>query len=76
VVDDIGEPILYPKDYFLELDDEHPIDWVMVVYGEGDYFCEPKEFSERGFFERFFDQDPVAVKTFRAYCKEHGIELP
>lgn len=64
VLNDVCEPILYPRYLFEIVDPSVPGDWVRVEEGEGQYFVDPPECSEPGFYERLFDGDPRARAHF------------
>lgn len=63
VLDDVGEPILYPRYLFEIVDPSVPGDWVRVDV-DGQYFVDPPECSEPGFYESLFDGDPSASAIF------------
>lgn len=62
VIDDGGEPILYPKALFEVLDPTLPPGWQFCEYADGEYYLEPVRTGRPGFFEDFFcsDGDRVA----------------
>lgn len=76
VVDEEGEPILYPKSYFHPLEIPPIEGWLFHYYEGGDYNYYPPEFAGRCLFERFFDRDPDAIRVFREFCTANGIDLP
>ncbi len=68
VMDDAGEPILFPKELFSVVDGTIPSGWVRVEYDDGEYHIDPLETSGVGFYEDYFDRDERAVAAFnRAY---------
>jgi hypothetical protein len=69
VIDESGEPALYPKTFFLDCDFAPPTDWLTHDYGGGQYTISPPEFSSAGFFEDYDDQVPAAVETYRDYVR-------
>lgn len=74
VVNDSLEPVLYPKTIFDVLDDSIPTDWVRTDFEDGEYFIDPPQFSEIGFFEDYFDGIESALSTYNSYLKNNGIE--
>ena len=66
VINDAGEPILYPRSCFEFSEGEIPIDWVREEFPDGEFHIEPAETASIGFYERFFDGDQDAVDAFEA----------
>ena len=73
IINDLNEPILYPKDIFLEVELAMPVHWVRRDYEDGEYYIDPPEFSSPGFFEDFFDVSPEAIKVFNRHLKLNGM---
>ena len=73
IVNDDGEPILYPKFLFRIIDRNYPDEWIEESYGEGEYTIQPPEFANNYFYEDYFDGDSKAIKIFKQYCKIHSI---
>lgn len=71
VIDDTGEPILYPKALFEVLDPTISPGWQFSEYEHGEYFLDPARTSQPGFYEKLFcsDGDRVAqaenIQTLR-----------
>jgi hypothetical protein len=78
VVSDAGEPILYPKYLFDVESIWEPSDWVREEYGDGGYNVGPPECMARGFYERWFDRDPMARATFERVRQriEASVRMP
>jgi len=57
VVDDKGEPILYPKVLFAVLDARVPPDWQFTEDGDGGFYLDPIRTARPGFYEDFFNSD-------------------
>jgi hypothetical protein len=57
VVDDGGEPILYPKELFEVIDSSLPSGWQFEEYSDGGYQLEPTKTAAPGFYEDFFGSD-------------------
>lgn len=69
IVDESGDPVLYPKSYFSELEATIPAGWVFHHYCEEQYTCYPKEFSARGFFEGYHDRHQKEMDIFNHYMR-------
>lgn len=72
IVDNKGEPILFPKDGFKIVDDAIPEDWIWKRFGEDEYYADPPELSRPGFYEDYFDGKTEAVKQLRDYLRKTG----
>jgi hypothetical protein len=57
VVDDRGEPILYPKDLFMVMDTSIPPGWEFREGEDGEYRVGPIRLARPGFYEDFFGSD-------------------
>src|SRR5947209_3590867 len=73
IVDNKGEPILFPKKGFRILEDAIPEGWVWNRYGDDEYYADPPELAKPGFYEDFFDGKPEAVEQFREYLRKAGL---
>jgi hypothetical protein len=69
IVNEDQEPILYPKSWFEQID-IYPKDWIKTEYSDGQFFIYPLGFSERCFFAKWFDKDPIALRIFDEYLKK------
>ena len=67
IIDESGEPALYPKSFFLDADFDLPKNWVFRDFGDGGFACSPPELSQRGFYEDYADGNPVAIAAFKSY---------
>ena len=74
ILNDGGDPALYPRRAFDVLDESIPDNWVWMRGDEGESYADPPEMSERGFYERYFDGDEDAIFQFNEYLKDHGID--
>jgi hypothetical protein len=54
VIDDDGEPIIYPKSLFDVRDTSIPAGWEFYEPEEGDYYLEPTRTAARGLYEDYF----------------------
>ena len=72
IVDEKGDPPLYPCCYFLEEDILPPADWIQEDFGEGriDYY--PSELSGRYFFDHHSDDKPEEVRLYNEYLRKIG----
>jgi hypothetical protein len=72
VIDDHGEPILYPKALFEVLDTTLPSNWQFCEYADGGYHLEPISTGRAGFYEDFFcsDGDRSAQADARRILRE------
>lgn len=73
IVDNKGEPILFPKEGFKILDDTIPADWVWKRYSEDEYYADPPALSRPGFYEDYFDGKAEAKKQFRDFLRKTGL---
>ncbi|ASF45346.1 ankyrin repeat domain-containing protein [Methylovulum psychrotolerans] len=73
VINDDGEPILYPKALFEVVDPSVPEEWVTITFDDGEYFIGPAEFNKTGFYEDYFDGVADAVDKFESFRKEFGL---
>lgn len=64
LLNDCGQPYLYPHQLFDVVDPYEPEDWVTEVGEDGERYAYPPPLNACGFFEDFFDAKPEAVATF------------
>jgi hypothetical protein len=70
VINDAGEPVLFPKRIFEVLDRSVPGGWQLDDDGDT-YYLEPIATSRPGFYEAWFDPvDPMAHETSRRVLRE------
>lgn len=67
IVNEIGEPILYPKNLFEVIDPLIPESWIREEYGPDEYYINPPELSKSGFYEDLFNNDSEAMRIFEKY---------
>lgn len=67
VINDSEEPVLYKKDVFDVIDPHVPEHWIRRDYSDGEFYLNPPEFSEVGFFEDYFDGDQDALNKYNRY---------
>ncbi len=64
ILNDAGQPYLYPPGLFKVLDAREPGDWATDFGEEGERYAYPAPLNNPGFFEDFFDHKPKAVRMF------------
>jgi hypothetical protein len=67
IINDEGQPYLYPPDIFTVVDPTEPDDWITAYGEDGERYAYPPELHHVGFFEDYFDDDPEAIAIFRQY---------
>jgi hypothetical protein len=67
LIDDGGEPILYPKELFEVLDPSLPAGWKFREFEEGEYNLDPVRVAAPGFYEDFFGSDGDKVAEANAH---------
>lgn len=73
IINDLLEPVLYSKELF-EIDEPTiPSDWVEQTFDDGEYYIDPPEFSEAGFYENYFDGQSQAAKIYERYLILNGL---
>jgi len=73
IIDDKGEPILFPKTLFSVIDDRIPDDWIWDRYADDEFYANPPELHEPGFFEDYFDHKRAAIQRFDDFLCKHGM---
>lgn len=63
ILNDHGQPYLYPSDQFDVLDARQPRDWIREI-GDGEHYAYPPQLNRVGFFEDFFDDNEETIATF------------
>ena len=64
LLNDRGQPYLYPHQLFDTVDPHEAEDWVTEVGEDGERYAYPPALNACGFFEDFFDSKREAVATF------------
>lgn len=64
LLNDWGEPCLYPPELFRVVDASEPEQWVSETGADGERYAYPPALNKPGFFEDFFDRKPEAMQTF------------
>ncbi|MCS7466798.1 hypothetical protein NZK35_09100 [Stieleria sp. ICT_E10.1] len=67
IIDESGDPVLYPKNYFLDEDVSPPEEWVFRDYGDGEYVYLVPALSARGFYEDYADGVQEVVEIFQDF---------
>jgi hypothetical protein len=73
VVDDKGEPILFPRKGFRVVDDAIPQDWIWDRQSDDEYYGGPERLQTPGFYEDYFDGKREAIEQFTQYLQRNGI---
>jgi hypothetical protein len=66
IIDDLGEPILYPKELFEVVDPSLPPGWQFLERPHGEYHLGPTKTLVRGLYEDFFGSDGNRVAQAQA----------
>ncbi|ETX02474.1 MAG: hypothetical protein ETSY2_35515 [Candidatus Entotheonella gemina] len=64
LLNDRGQPYLYPSQLFEIVDPSEPEDWITEFGEDGERYAYPPRLYACGFFEDFFDAKKEAVVTF------------
>ncbi len=64
LLNDQGEPYLYPAQLFEVTDPREPEDWITEFGEDGERYAYPPTLNTCGFFEDFFDGKKNAVAAF------------
>jgi len=64
ILNNQGQPYLYPSRLFEIIDSREPEDWVTEYGDDGERYAYPPSLNVSGFFEDFFDTKEEAVTTF------------
>ncbi len=70
IINDRGEPILYPPEAFDVTETRAPEDWIWDWYSADEYYANPAVFNARGFYERYFDGNQDAKDVFLNYVRQ------
>ncbi len=73
LLDDNGEPILFPRPLFAVVEDSIPEDWIWDHYDVDAYRADPPGLNVPGFYERYFDHKQEAIDEFQAYLRSVGL---
>jgi len=73
VIDEAGEPILYPNYLFDIVDSAIPESWVRREYGPDECYINPPELSRPGFYEDYFDGKAEAKEIFEKFLSSQGL---
>lgn len=70
IVNDDGEPILYPPEAFTAVDPTEPGEWVTQYGDEGERYSYPAQLATPGLFENVFDGQQEACQVLRRYLQQ------
>lgn len=66
LIDDLGAPVLIDAAACEVVDKARPGDWVTTIE-DGDEYAYPPEFSTPGFWERYHEHEPEALRVYSRY---------
>lgn len=69
IMNDVGQPYLYPHRLFRVVEASHNPDWKHTVGTEGEAYAYPRPLAAPGFFEDYFDGIPAAVEALHTYLR-------
>lgn len=70
IINEISEPILYPKGLFDIVDQNIPKEWVYDKYSDDEYYIDPPELSAKGFYEDYFDGKVESIEIFKKFLSQ------
>ena len=70
VLEDAGQPSVWPLDAFEIVSGRLPSNWHLSVTEAGDMVLGPASFLAQGFWSRYFDGDPSAQIEYERELKE------
>lgn len=73
VIDDNDQPFLFRKTLFEIVDPCVPDDWITETFGDDEYYVDPPECAEKGFYQDYFDGIEAAVEKFEAFRKRSAL---
>lgn len=73
IINDEGQPYLYPPTLFSIVDENEPTDWVTEYGEDGERYAYPPELGQVGFFEDYFDGDAKTIVVFRQYLARQRV---
>lgn len=70
ILNDQGEPCLYPPKIFRVINRARPKHWV-TTREDGAEYAYARTLNRPGFFEDYFDHKPAARRAFHRYLNRH-----
>ncbi|MBI9016446.1 MAG: hypothetical protein JEZ07_04205 [Phycisphaerae bacterium] len=70
IVNDNGNPVLYPSFLFDIIDDKIPDDWIVSIEEDGKMYCDPPCLSGRDFYVDWFNGVLEARSIFDEFYRE------
>ena|SRR5438552_11279295 len=64
IADDNFTPALFPGDLFQVSSVAIPRNWIVIRDDKGTFRFSPKPWLEPGFWDKFFDRDPISIEVF------------
>jgi hypothetical protein len=74
IINELSEPVLYPKGLFDIIDSYIPNEWVQNWYSDNEYYIDPPELAEPGFYEDYFDGKIEAIETFKQFLSKFNLQ--
>jgi len=71
ILNDVGNPYLYPSELFEILDASEPKDWITEIGEAGERYAYPEPLNKVGFFEDYFDQKHEQITIFWHVVNRH-----
>lgn len=71
VIDENGDPALYPKELFTVIDPTIPDTWCKRYSKYGGYYIDPPEFSGNEFYDDFFEGVENSIMSFKKFIKNN-----
>ena len=73
VVNEIGDPAVYPRQVFVEQELSAPSDWIVRRFDADEFYAYPPELACRGFFEDWFDGHRDKRQTLQTYIESLSV---
>lgn len=71
ILNDRGQPYLYPHILFEPIDSQEPMNWIKMRGDDGERYAYPPELNAVGFFEDYFEGDDQTIATFWRVVNQH-----
>lgn len=63
-------PALFNLQQFEIVSPKLPANWIVVTYSEGSYTLAPEAWTEKNFWQMYFDREPEALRKFEEERKK------
>jgi hypothetical protein len=71
IINDYGQPYLYPPHWFEIVDPHEPGNWITEYGDDNERYSYPATLNETGFFEDYFDGKGEALSKFWHIVNRH-----